>query len=198
MTRIPKFRFQVLAQCPHGGEIRASLAQQYAEEWASRSSDFARRLEVDRTALSDGIEIVHEWVQLARRYLRAMGAMAFLPHPEGSFATPACPVPPAPPVTPEGIADQDGQVGGDALLGAIAEVRDLILNQKQVKESYSTGEVAKILGNAEYTVREWCRLGRINASKRRYARGAYPEWMISHDELTRVQNEGILPLAKKS
>ena len=51
-----------------------------------------------------------------------------------------------------------------------------------------------MVGKSEYTVREWCRLGRISASKHQYARGAYPEWRISHDELTRIKNEGMLPI----
>lgn len=69
-----------------------------------------------------------------------------------------------------------------------------ILGQRAVKEWYIPTEVAAILHRAEYTVREWCRCGRAHASKQRYARGAYPEWMISHTELTRIQNEGLLPL----
>jgi Helix-turn-helix domain len=178
-------------------DIRGNLAAEYAEEWASQSAGFARRLEDDDPWLHDGIGIVLEWVRLVRRYLRAMGATPFLPYPEGSFPTPACPDPPVPPAPPEDKPPQTGQVEGDAVLGAIAEVRDLLLTQKTVKESYSTGEVAEILGKSEYTVREWCRLGRINASKRQYTRGAYPEWMISHEELTRIKNEGILPDPKK-
>ena len=68
-----------------------------------------------------------------------------------------------------------------------------LVEQRVVKDWYTTTETAKILGKSEYTVREWCRLGRIHASKRQYARGAYPEWRISHDELTRIKNEGLLP-----
>jgi hypothetical protein len=180
------------------GEIRGSLAIQYGDEWATQSSAFARRLEDDQTLMSEGIEIVHEWVQLVRRYLRAMGATAFLPHPEGSFATLACPDPPPAPPNAELVARGEGRTGGDTVMTAITEVRDLLLSQKKIKEFYSTAEVAETLGKSEYTVREWCRLGRINASKRQYARGAYPEWLISHGELIRIQNEGILPLKRKS
>jgi hypothetical protein len=62
------------------------------------------------------------------------------------------------------------------------------------REFYSTSEVAILLGKAEFTVREWCRLGRILAEKRACGRGLSKEWMISHDEVQRIKNEGLLPL----
>ena len=74
-----------------------------------------------------------------------------------------------------------------------AMLKDLV-SEKTIKECYSTAEVAEILGKAEFTVREWCRLGRIWAEKRACGRGNSKEWMISHVELTRIQNEGLLPL----
>lgn len=73
---------------------------------------------------------------------------------------------------------------------------DCLLRGKTVKEWYSTAEVAELVGKAEYTVREWCRHGRINASKKAYARGAHSEWLIAHAELVRFQNKGLLPLAE--
>ncbi len=76
----------------------------------------------------------------------------------------------------------------------IEQMLQLLIQQRTVKEWYTTAEVANLLGKAEYTVREWCRLGRIHATKRQYARGAYPEWRISHEELTRIKNEGLLPI----
>lgn len=76
----------------------------------------------------------------------------------------------------------------------IAELRDLLLNQKTVKDSYDTKEVAQILGRKPYTVREWCRLQRINAYKAQFGRGAEEEWRISNDELQRIQNDGLLPI----
>ncbi len=58
---------------------------------------------------------------------------------------------------------------------------------------YSTSELAKILCKAEWTVREWCRLGRVHAEKRASGRGCAKEWMISHQELERIKSEGVLP-----
>ena len=69
-----------------------------------------------------------------------------------------------------------------------------LIEQKPPKEYYSTREIAELLDKAEFTVREWCRLGRVLAEKRQCGRGAANEWMISHDELIRIQNEGLLPL----
>ncbi len=77
----------------------------------------------------------------------------------------------------------------------ITELRDLVVEQRTIKETYSTAEVAKLLGKAEFTTREWCRHGRIRATKRPCGRGRSQEWAISHEELMRIRNEGLLPLA---
>lgn len=66
------------------------------------------------------------------------------------------------------------------------------------KEFYSTTEVAKILGKRPYTVREWCRLGRVNGQKAFSGRGLDEEWRISHGELVRIQNEGLLEPKKEN
>ena len=83
-------------------------------------------------------------------------------------------------------------------LERIETALNAILEQKTVKDYYSVAEVAQILGRAEFTVREWCRLGRIWASKRECGRGNSKEWMISHEELLRIQNEGLLPVSRYS
>lgn len=80
-----------------------------------------------------------------------------------------------------------------ARLARIEAMLAALVAQKTIKEWYSTAEVAKILGRAEFTVREWCRLGRIRAEKKKCGRGPASEWMVSHAELTRVRNEGLLP-----
>lgn len=61
-----------------------------------------------------------------------------------------------------------------------------------VKEYYTTQEVARILSKRPYTVREWCRLGRVHGEKAYSGRGLDEEWRISHTELVRIQNEGLL------
>ena len=73
-----------------------------------------------------------------------------------------------------------------------------LAQQRTVKEWYTTTEVAAILTRAEYTVREWCRQHRIRAKKKTCGRGRGGEWLVSHEELTRIKNEGILPLDRHS
>lgn len=80
-----------------------------------------------------------------------------------------------------------------ARLNRIEQTLDLLVQQRAVKEWYSTAEVAKILSKAEFTVREWCRLGRVKAEKKKCGRGVASEWIVSHAELTCVRNEGLLP-----
>ncbi len=76
----------------------------------------------------------------------------------------------------------------------IEQLLQSFVEQQTIKDYYTTGEVAQILGKAEFTVREWCRLGRVYAEKRPCGRGRAKEWIVSHQELTRIRNEGLLPL----
>ena len=68
-----------------------------------------------------------------------------------------------------------------------------VLVERQIaREWYSTHEFAKTVGKAEFTIREYCRLGRLRAEKRQSGRGSYPQWVLSHAELERYQREGLL------
>jgi hypothetical protein len=78
-----------------------------------------------------------------------------------------------------------------------AMLADLI-RQRNVQEWYSTAQVAVILGKAPFTIREWCRHRRIHCRKKNNGRGKHQAWAISHDELLRIQREGLLPLATVS
>lgn len=69
-----------------------------------------------------------------------------------------------------------------------------LVRQRTVKDWYSTDEVANILGKAKFTVREWCRHGRVHCRKKLTGRGKSQSWVISRDELLRIQREGLLPL----
>ena len=80
----------------------------------------------------------------------------------------------------------------EALESLTGEIRQAVSGSLPKREAYSTKEVAEILGRKPFTVREWCRLGRVNAFKTDSGRGADDEWRISQDELLRIQNEGLL------
>jgi transposase len=82
----------------------------------------------------------------------------------------------------------------DDRLNRIEQMLAALVERQKVKDWYSVEEVAAHMGKASFTVREWCRHGRINAQKRPYRRGKSAEWMISHDELQRIQNLGLLPI----
>lgn len=84
----------------------------------------------------------------------------------------------------------------DSLERKVGQLLDLIIKSKTIKDFYSTSEVAEIVGKAEFTVREYCRLGRIRGQKRACGRGKHQAWIVAHAELVRFQNEGLLPLRK--
>ncbi len=87
-----------------------------------------------------------------------------------------------------------GEIPLELMVERIETRLTTLIEQKQPKEFYSTAEVAELLGRAEFTVREWGRLGRVLAEKRACGRGSSKEWMISNVELERIRNEGLLPL----
>ena len=82
----------------------------------------------------------------------------------------------------------------DARLSRIEEALAILVRQRTVKDWYTTEEIARLLGRASYTVREHCREGRVKAAKRPCGRGSSKEWMVSHEELLRVQSFGLLPV----
>lgn len=81
----------------------------------------------------------------------------------------------------------------NAVEGTLLDLKELVAVKNVAKEFYATAEVATILGRAEFTVREWCRQHRCRATKKACGRGEHGEWLIAHDELTRLKSEGLLP-----
>jgi len=75
----------------------------------------------------------------------------------------------------------------DAMLAVLVE-------RQQVREWYTTHEFARAVGKAEFTIREYCRLGRLHAEKRQSGRGQHPQWVLSHGELERYRRHGLLAL----
>ena len=66
-----------------------------------------------------------------------------------------------------------------------------LVEREPVREWYSVEEFASAVGRSEFTCREWCRHGRINAVKKNSGRGAYSAWAIAHAELLRYRREGL-------
>ncbi|HVX12082.1 MAG TPA: helix-turn-helix domain-containing protein [Pirellulales bacterium] len=84
----------------------------------------------------------------------------------------------------------------DRIEGALATFHAMLaalLEQRTVRDWYTTKQFARRVGLAEFTVREHCRNGRLNAAKRQSGRGAFCTWAISHEELQRFQRHGLLP-----
>lgn len=84
----------------------------------------------------------------------------------------------------------------DTRLTNIESALKQLLERQTVKDWYTTEEFARIVGKAEFTIREHCRHGRIAASKKGSGRGAHQSWVVSHAELLRFQREGLLPIKK--
>lgn len=70
-------------------------------------------------------------------------------------------------------------------------------SQRPEKAWFTPVEVAEMVGKRPYTVREWCRLRRIDARKRPGGRGDADEWEISAIEVDRYLNHGLLPIPTK-
>ncbi len=78
-------------------------------------------------------------------------------------------------------------------LDKIEKLLLVLVERQQVREWYTTEQAATFLGKGVYTVREWCRRHRVNATKKASGRGGSKSWALSHTELLRIQREGLLP-----
>jgi hypothetical protein len=82
----------------------------------------------------------------------------------------------------------------DERLEKIEAMLAVLVERQQALEWYTTQEFARIVGKAEFTIREYCRRGRLRAEKRQSGRGAHPAWVIRHAELERYRRHGLLPV----
>jgi hypothetical protein len=109
-----------------------------------------------------------------------------------------------PPVAPTPAASAtSAEAAGDEMPAALARrldrieaALDLLVEREVAREWYETAEFARLVNKAEFTVREWCRLGRIKAVKRASGRGKHTNWVVGHGELLRYRREGLLPLPR--
>lgn len=78
-------------------------------------------------------------------------------------------------------------------LGRIEVLVAAIAAHQALRDWYSVEQFAALVGLAPFTVRKYCREGRLEASKRNVPRGRTSEWVISHKEYLRYQKDGLLP-----
>lgn len=74
-------------------------------------------------------------------------------------------------------------------IGRLERKIDALLVGRVEKDWYTTEEAALLVRRACWTVREWCRHGRVRAKKQ----SGTDKWLISGSELHRIQTEGLLP-----
>lgn len=97
-------------------------------------------------------------------------------------------------------AGEDSPPPVHAILQRLDRVEALLsrlVARQTVKDFYTTEEFAQLVGKAEFTVRNWARLGRIKAEKKGSGRGPFQSWVISHAELLRYQRDGLLPVMQR-
>ncbi|WP_020469592.1 MerR family transcriptional regulator [Zavarzinella formosa] len=78
----------------------------------------------------------------------------------------------------------------------VEQMLAVLVQRQTVKDFYTIEEFAILAGKAEFTVRNWARMGRISAEKKGSGRGAYQSWVVSHQELERFRRDGLLPLKR--
>lgn len=78
-------------------------------------------------------------------------------------------------------------------LSKIESLLTVLVEGQQVRQWYSIEEFARLVGRSEFTCRQWCRMGRIEARKKASGRGTHTSWAIAHSELERFRREGLLP-----
>lgn len=71
----------------------------------------------------------------------------------------------------------------------LARKIDALVAEQAEKEWYTVDEVALLVRRARWTVREWCRDGRVRAKKL----AGSDKWMIGREELRRLRAEGLRP-----
>lgn len=124
----------------------------------------------------------------AARSVRAGGAWTGTNSSTGIASRPSGPTStgyplPAPPVR-------------DRLASLEAKLAELV-REHPGRAWYAVDEFAELVGKAAFTVREWCRHGRIRAEKQEGGRGSHSAWVISRGELDRYRAEGLIAVPGK-
>lgn len=82
----------------------------------------------------------------------------------------------------------------DDVLARLARIEAVLLDLREqtvVRDWYSVEEFAEAVGLRPFTVREHCRLGRLNGVKKASGRGKHQAWALGHAELERYRREGL-------
>ena len=82
-------------------------------------------------------------------------------------------------------------------LDRIESLLAAILERETIKDYYSTDEFARLVGKADFTVREWARLDRIRAEKRKSGRGALRPGLSATRSSCAINVRGYSPSASK-
>lgn len=83
-------------------------------------------------------------------------------------------------------------------LDRIEATLQTLVKERLVQDWYDTRAAAEFLDRSPYTVRKYCRDGRILGEKRSCGRGKSKEWMIAHQELVRTKAQGLRPDHRES
>ena len=70
----------------------------------------------------------------------------------------------------------------DERLIRIEHMLTVLVDRQTMKDWYDIAEFARLAGKSQFTCREWARLDRIHAQKRRSGTGASFEWVVSDQE----------------
>jgi len=123
-------------------EVRRRGTPGVLEHWTVECPRFGDRLSQDGLPLAEGLDTVRDRIRILRQLVRSCEEQ-----PRRS--------PPEPTETP---LDPQKMNRIEAMVQSLRE-------QSSVKDWYSVAKLAVLLGKAEFTVREWCLLGRIRAEK---------------------------------
>jgi hypothetical protein len=83
--------------------------------------------------------------------------------------------------------------GLEQRLESIEKLLLVLVERQRSQDWYTTQEFGRVVGLSGWTVREYCRLGRLRAEKRQSGRACHRQWVLSHSELERYRRDGLLP-----
>jgi hypothetical protein len=90
-----------------------------------------------------------------------------------------------------------------ALQGQMTALQDQMTRFEQARQNaepeppaLTVAEAAARVNRSKFTVREWCRLGRIHCKRATSRRGPYAEYRIPVESIRYYKDHGLLPLKK--